>query len=231
LITQVLDGTSKDAAASGAELISRLRAAPVSADPIADTVLEAIVRSSLAQIGLLNAQITDLERQFAGTLATGPQEGVAQHPAARGHHRPGRADRRARTAAWPMREPPSRSLPWGRAVPVTKAPGKSRDVAFRYTANTPALSPSPASPTTPDTAPPGRRPLPSSTGSWCSPPPRRPDPRPRLGPRHLGRLDPATPPPDTAANSGSSAPDASDASPDRTVAYLSRTRSVPWLCS
>jgi len=66
----VLDGTSKDAAASGAELISRLRAAPVSADPIADTVLEAIVRSSLAQIGLLNAQITDLERQFADTVAT-----------------------------------------------------------------------------------------------------------------------------------------------------------------
>jgi hypothetical protein len=62
-------------------------------------------------------------------------------------------------------------------------------------------------------------------------PTRHPDPRPRLGPRHLGMLDPPTPPPDRAANSGSSPPDASDASPDRTVTLLSRMGTVPCLCS
>ncbi len=58
---------------SPAELVSRLRAAPANADPIAEKVLEAIVRSSLAQIGLLNAEITGLERQLAATLATHPK--------------------------------------------------------------------------------------------------------------------------------------------------------------
>jgi transposase len=54
-------------------LVSRLRGAPASADPIAEKVLETIVRSSLAQIGLLNAEITGLERQLADTLATHPK--------------------------------------------------------------------------------------------------------------------------------------------------------------
>ncbi len=47
---------------SPAELVSRLRAAPASADPIAEKVLETIVRSSLAQIGLLTDTAYDPSR-------------------------------------------------------------------------------------------------------------------------------------------------------------------------
>jgi len=57
---------------SPGELVRCLQAAPASADPIAERVLESIVRSSLAQIGLLNAEITGLERELTDTLAKHP---------------------------------------------------------------------------------------------------------------------------------------------------------------
>ena len=58
---------------SAGELISRLRAAPASANPIAERVLEAIVRAQVAQIRLLNAEIAGLERQTAVVLAAHPK--------------------------------------------------------------------------------------------------------------------------------------------------------------
>jgi hypothetical protein len=56
-----------------AELVRRLRAAPASADPIAPTILEAIVRGSTAQIRLLNTEITRLEGDIADALAAHPK--------------------------------------------------------------------------------------------------------------------------------------------------------------
>ena len=120
-----------------AELVSRLRAAPASADPIADQVLEAIVRSSLAQIGLLNAEITRLERQLADALAAHPKTALLQ------------ALPRVATVSLaaliaeigPLLERcenPEHVAAMCGAAPVTKASGKSRNVGFRYTANKPA---------------------------------------------------------------------------------------------
>lgn len=58
---------------SPAELVSRLRAAPSSANPIAPKVLEAIIRGSAAQIQVLNTEIAVLERELADALAAHPK--------------------------------------------------------------------------------------------------------------------------------------------------------------
>lgn len=122
---------------SPAELVSRLRAAPASADPIADTVLEAIVRPFLAQIGLLNAQITGLERQLADTLATHPKTALLTTLP-----RVATVSLAALIAEiGPLLERcenPEQVAAMCGAAPVTKASGKSRHVGFRYTANKPA---------------------------------------------------------------------------------------------
>jgi len=54
-------------------LVNRLRAAPASANPITEKVLEVIVRSSVAQIVLLNAEIVVLEHQASEALAAHPK--------------------------------------------------------------------------------------------------------------------------------------------------------------
>ena len=58
--------------------LSRLRAAPTSANPIAPAILEAIVRGSTAQIRLLNTEITRLERDIADALAAHPKTRLSQ---------------------------------------------------------------------------------------------------------------------------------------------------------
>jgi transposase len=122
---------------SPAELVSRLRTAPASADPIADTVLETIVRSSLAQIRLLNAEITGIERQLAATLATHPKAVLL-----RTLPRVATVSLAALIAeVGPLLERcenPEQVAAMCGAAPVTKASGKSRNVGFRYTANKPA---------------------------------------------------------------------------------------------
>lgn len=122
---------------SPAELVSRLRAAPASADPIAEKVLEAIVRSSLAQIGLLNAEITGLERQLADALATHPKTALLKTLP-----RVATVSLAALIAEiGPLLERcenPEQVAAMCGAAPVTKASGKSRNVGFRYTANKPA---------------------------------------------------------------------------------------------
>jgi len=51
------------------ELLGRLRAAPVSADPVAPTILAGIIRGSVAQIRMLNTEIAQLERDLRTALA------------------------------------------------------------------------------------------------------------------------------------------------------------------
>lgn len=58
---------------SPAELVGRLRIAPVTASPVAPQVLETIVRGSIAQISLLNTEIAHLERALADALAAHPK--------------------------------------------------------------------------------------------------------------------------------------------------------------
>jgi transposase len=122
---------------SPAELVSRLRAAPASADPIAGKVLEAIVRSSVAQIGLLNGEITGLERQLADTLAMHPKTALLKTLP-----RVATVSLAALIAEiGPLLERcenPEQVAAMCGAAPVTKASGRSRSVGFRYTANKPA---------------------------------------------------------------------------------------------
>ncbi|MEO3939308.1 IS110 family transposase [Dermatophilaceae bacterium Soc4.6] len=122
---------------SPAELVSRLRSAPTSADPIAEKVLETIVRSFVAQLGLLNAEITGLERQLADTLATHPKAALLKTLP-----RVATVSLAALVAEiGPLLERcdnPEQVAAMCGAAPVTKASGKSRNVGFRYTANKPA---------------------------------------------------------------------------------------------
>ena len=147
---------------SPAELVSRLRAAPVSADPIADKVLEATVRSSLAPVIPLDAQITGLERQLAGTLASSPRR-AAQDPAAGAIVSV--AGRFAEIVPLLERcEIPEQVAAMCGAAPVTKASGMSSSVGFRYSANKPArVRQHQASSTSRGTAPLARRAHASST--------------------------------------------------------------------
>ena len=122
---------------SSAELVSRLRAAPASANPIAEKVLAAIVRSHVAQIGLLNVEIAGLERQTADALATHPKAALLKTLP-----RVANVSLAALIAEiGPLLERcenPEEVAAMCGAAPVTKASGKSRTVSFRYTANRPA---------------------------------------------------------------------------------------------
>lgn len=119
---------------SPAELVRRLRAAPVSASAIAPSVLTVIVGAATAHIGILNAQIAVLERQITTALAAHPKTPLLQSL--------------PRTATvslacliaeiGPLLERcdnPEQVAALCGAAPVTKASGKSRTVGFRYTAN------------------------------------------------------------------------------------------------
>lgn len=120
-----------------AELLARLRAAPASANPIAATVLAAIVRGSVAQIRVLNAEIAQLERELASTLVAHPKTALL--------------DTLPRVATvslaqliaeiGPLLERcdnPEQVAAMCGAAPVTRASGRSRTVGFRYAANKPA---------------------------------------------------------------------------------------------
>jgi transposase len=122
---------------SPAELMSRLRAAPASANPIAEKVLEAIVRSQVAQIGLLNVEIRGLERKTADALAAHPKTALLKTLP-----RVATVSLAALIAEiGPLLERcenPEQVAAMCGAAPVTRASGKSRTVGFRYTANKPA---------------------------------------------------------------------------------------------
>jgi len=122
---------------SPAELMSRLRAAPASANPIAEKVLEAIVRSQVAQIGLLNVEIRGLERKTADALAAHPKTALLKTLP-----RVATVSLAALIAEiGPLLqrcENPEQVAAMCGAAPVTRASGKSRTVGFRYTANKPA---------------------------------------------------------------------------------------------
>jgi transposase len=122
---------------SPAELVSRLRAAPTSGEPITPAVLAAIIRGSVAQIRVLNAEIAHLERDLATALTAHPKAtllktlprvanvSLAQLIAEIG----------------PLLERcdnPEQVAAMCGAAPVTRASGKSRTVGFRYAANKPA---------------------------------------------------------------------------------------------
>ena len=122
---------------SPAELLGRLRAAPTSANPIAPVVLPAIVRGSVAQIRVLNAEIAHLERDLAIALAAHPKAGLLET-----------LPRVANVSLaqliaeiGPLLERcdnPEQVAAMCGAAPVTRASGKSRTVGFRYAANRPA---------------------------------------------------------------------------------------------
>ncbi len=122
---------------SPAELVRRLRAAPASANPIAPAILEAIVGASTAQIGLLNTEISRLERDIAGALAAHPKTPLLQTLP-----RVATVSLAALIAEiGPLLdrcENPEQVAAMCGAAPVTRASGKSRTVGFRYTANKPA---------------------------------------------------------------------------------------------
>ena len=63
---------------SAAELVSRLRAAPSNENPIAPPVLAAIVRGSVAQIRVLNAEVSHLDRNIEKALAAHPKAALLQ---------------------------------------------------------------------------------------------------------------------------------------------------------
>ncbi|MEN3123901.1 transposase, partial [Janibacter sp. LM] len=122
---------------SPAELLSRLRAAPASASPLAPRILESVVHGSVAQIGLLNTEITRLERDLASALAARPKTTLLQTlPRAA---TVSLAALIAEIGALLERcDNPEQVAAMCGAVPVTRASGKSRTVGFRYTANKPA---------------------------------------------------------------------------------------------
>ncbi len=156
-----------------AELISRLRAAPASADPIAEKVLEAIVRSSIAQIGLLNIEITGLERQTADALAAHPKTAllktlprVANVSLAALIAEIGPLLERCEG----LRQVPHRRVPLHREQASTR---RHHELCRQLST---LLSM-------------GRPLLPTSTGTRGPTPTRRADPRPRMGAGDLGMLD------------------------------------------
>lgn len=119
---------------SAAELIDRLRAAPASANPIAPKVLEAIIIGSIAQISLLNTQITHLERQTDDALAAHPKTELLKTLP-----RVANVSLAALIAEiGPLLERcdnPEQVAAMCGAAPVTRASGRSHTVSFRYTAN------------------------------------------------------------------------------------------------
>jgi transposase len=122
---------------SPAELLGRLRAAPASADPIAASVLAAIVRGSVAQIRVLNAEIVQLERDISTALVAHPKAALLET-----------LPRVASVSLaqliaeiGPLLERcdnPEQVAAMCGAAPVTRASGKSHTVGFRYAANKPA---------------------------------------------------------------------------------------------
>ncbi len=122
---------------SPAELVGRLRSAPVTANPLAPKVLESIVRGSIAQISLLTTEIAHLEDALAEALAAHPKT-----PLLKSLPRVANVSLAALIAEiGPLLERcqnPEQVAALCGAAPVTKASGKSRTVGFRYTANRPA---------------------------------------------------------------------------------------------
>jgi transposase len=119
---------------SPAELVTRLRSAPVSVNPVAPKVLEAIVHGLTAQIRLLNTEISQLEHEVAEALAVHPKTAVLKTLP-----RVANVSLAALIAEiGPLLERcenPEQVAAMCGAAPVTKASGKSRTVGFRYTAN------------------------------------------------------------------------------------------------
>jgi hypothetical protein len=61
-----------------AELIKRLRAAPTAVSPLSPEILAAIVAGSVAQIRVLNTEITRLEHAIEGALASHPKASMLE---------------------------------------------------------------------------------------------------------------------------------------------------------
>lgn len=119
------------------ELLGRLRAAPVSANPIAPTVLAAIIRGSVAQIRMLNSEIAQLERELRTALAAHPKSDLlATLPRVAGV-----SLAQLIAEIGPLLERcnnPEQVAALCGAAPVTRESGKTRTVGFRYAANKPA---------------------------------------------------------------------------------------------
>ena len=121
-----------------AELLRHLRAAPVSADPIASTVLAAIVGASVAQIRLLNAEIAQLERgDLAAALAAHPKTALLETLPRVANISLAQLIAEVGPLLERCDNPEQVAAICG-AAPVTRASGKSRTVGFRYAANKPA---------------------------------------------------------------------------------------------
>ncbi len=119
------------------ELLGRLRAAPVSANPIAPTVLAAVIRGSVAQIRMLNSEIAQLERDLQTALAAHPKSDLLKTLP-----RVGCVSLAQLIAEiGPLLERcdnPEQVAALCGAAPVTRESGKTRTVGFRYAANKPA---------------------------------------------------------------------------------------------
>jgi transposase len=120
-----------------AELIRRLRAAPAAATPISAETLAIIVAGSVAQIRVLNDEITRIEHAIEAALANHPKAAVLENLP------------RAATVSLALLvaeigplldrcESPEQVAAICGAAPVTRASGKTHTVGFRYAANKPA---------------------------------------------------------------------------------------------
>lgn len=121
-----------------AELVRRLRTAPRSANPIAECVLEVIVRSAVAQITVLNAQIAGLEHQSARALAAHPEAPLLLRTLPRVANVSLAALIAESGPLLDRCETPERGAAMCGAAPVTRASGRSRTVSFREAVNKPA---------------------------------------------------------------------------------------------
>ncbi len=121
---------------SPVELVARLRKVPAGMNPIAPTVLAAIVGGSVAQIRILNAQIVALRASSPGPWPCTQRQLCCKL------FRVANVSLAALIAEiGPLLERcdnPEQVAALCGAAPVTRASGKSRVVTFRYTANKPA---------------------------------------------------------------------------------------------
>jgi transposase len=122
---------------SPALLVERLRMAPSATDPIAPNVLAVVVASSVAQIRLLNTEITRLEREAVTALDAHPKAALFTNLPRVAHVSLAQLIAELGPLLERCDNPDQVAALCG-AVPITRESGKTRTVGFRYAANKPA---------------------------------------------------------------------------------------------
>lgn len=119
------------------ELVQRLRAAPAAASPIPAEILAAIVVGLVAQIRILNTEITRLEKAIEEALDKHPKAALLEPLPRAGIVRLAQLIAEVGPLLGRCDNPEQVAAICG-AAPITRASGKTRTVGFRYAANKPA---------------------------------------------------------------------------------------------